>query len=200
MKHLGILLIALFSNIAHAFEVKQITDESVPFLYESRAQIPASIEKLASMVSAEYRNAQDEFSKLELLEKAKPVVNQKLKNAASTNNYMLRIGTNLGQYDFKNNFFPSGFSSSTFVPFDRGYGVTFVNAIKLERIPIPLEEAKKLSKQLQKSRHITAVIYITIQGAEEQKLTWRHQKALVTKIDKVEYITQNGHTIYTETL
>ena len=60
---------------------------------------------------------------------------------------------------------------------------------------MPLEEAKSLSKMLQKTRHISAVIYISITRAKEAKLSWNHHKALVAKILKVEYFNDEGNIL-----
>lgn len=195
MKIITFIALLIWQPLTYALDTERLTDEVIPFAYESRAEIPASNKNLARLVSIEYRRANDEFTKHELMQKIKPILKTKLDAAKSSENYILRVGSKLGKYDFERNVFPSGFSESTFIPFKNGYAVTFENGKKLEFIPLAFDKAKELSSVLQRSRRITAVIYVTITGVKEEKLNWKHNKALVTKINKVEYFTNKGKLI-----
>jgi len=173
-------------------------------VYESRAKLPASDEKLAEFLSADYRNARDEFTKQELLEKIKPVIKSTLTEAKSKGEYFLRVGTKLGQYDFDKKQFPSGFSSSTFIPFEIRFGmevsryaVMFDNIKEVENIPLPLDAAKSLSGKLQQSRAITAVVYCRINGTQEKQMNYRDFKVMMAHVTKVDFLTDDGALIST---
>jgi len=59
------------------------------------------------------------------------------------------------------------------------------------------EQAKNISKKLQNSKHISALIYFRITSVKEQKLSYKHNKALQTHITKIEYTTKKGDIIST---
>lgn len=200
MKNVFAMLLSLFFvqtiYAQDAQNTERLTDETVPFVYESRAKLPASDEKLAEFLSADYRNARVEFTKQELLEKIKPVIKSTLAEAKSKGEYILRVGTKLGQYDFNKKQFPSGFSSSTFIPFEirhdfgmalSRYAVIFDNIKDVENIPLPLDAAKSLSGKLQQSRAITAVVYCRIISTQEKQLNYSAAykviNAHITKVD-----------------
>jgi len=64
MKNIFVMLLSLIcAQTTYAQETERLTDDEVPFVYESRAKIPTSDDKLAGFLSAEYRNARDEFTK-----------------------------------------------------------------------------------------------------------------------------------------
>jgi hypothetical protein len=205
-KILFVMLSFLSTQAVCAQETDRLTDDLVPFVYESRTAIPTSDEKLAGYLSDEYLRAPDEFTKHDMLEKIKPVIKSKLDEAKSKKEYFLRVGTTLGQYDFDKKQFPSGLSSSTFIPFDNysyvldgHYAVVFDNAKEIENIPLSLDAAKSLSGKLQQSRDITAVIYCRVLSAQEKKLNYRNFKVINTHVTKVEFLAGDGELISTVT-
>lgn len=199
MKNVFVMLLSLiFAQTIYAQEMERLTDDEVPFVYESRAKIPASDEKLAEYLSTEYRNARDEFTKQELMEKIKPILKSKLTEAKTNVEYYLRIGIELGQYNFSSKTFPSGFSSGTFIPFKNSYAVMFDNVKDIENIPVSLDAAKSLSGKLQKNRNITAVVYCRIIGTKEEKIQWQGDyKVLKTHITKVDFLSDDDALIST---
>ena len=106
----------------------QATDENVSFLYESGAEILTSREKLASILSSDCRKARDEFSKHDLLEEIKPVINIPLEKSKNTRQIIIKLGGRLGDYDFSKKAFPTGVSEKTFIPYQNGYAITFTNS------------------------------------------------------------------------
>lgn len=86
-----------------------LQDESIPFLYESRAEISAPEHKLAAFVSIEYRNARDEFTRHDLFQKIKPVLDKRLQTAKQTKSVKIHVKTRLGEYDFTQHAFSTGF-------------------------------------------------------------------------------------------
>jgi len=180
-----------------AEDVEQITDSSVPFIYESRSKLPIQKEKLAELISMDYRRARDEFTRHDLFSGIKPVIEEKLESAKKTNNFLVRVNSRLGTYDFSHNVFPTGFSDTTFIPFENDYALDFSNGKVLEFLPMKLSEAKKLSSVLQESRNMTAVLYLSIKSAKEKKLRYYSKKTLTAKVDKVEFYTEKGEKIAT---
>lgn len=163
---------------------EQLTDENVPFVYESRAKLPASDETLAEFLSEDYRRARDEFTKHALMEKIAPVIKSNLADAKTKNLYFMRIRTELGQYDFKNNSFPSGFTPNTVIPFNGGkYKLRFESTQNIENVSVPLEQAKGLAEKLQRSRDATAIVFCTITGIKTEQDVFKNDiKILEAKV------------------
>jgi len=175
----------------------RITDDNIIFLYEARAEIPAPDDKLYRFISIEYRRSEDEFTRHELAQKIKPVLEKKLSEALKTKFITVIIGDRLEEYDFDKSAFPTGISSGTYVPFDNGYAVTFENADKLTYLKVPFEKAKLLSRQLQRNRRTQIIIKAQIIGAEEKRLRWNIDKVLKTKISQLTLKLSSGKTVGT---
>lgn len=182
-------------------DVETLSDELTPFVYESRAQIPTSDEKLAEMLSSDYRNAPDEFAKHDLMQRIQPILKTRLADAKKRNEYSIRINTQLGQYDFNSKSFPSGFSETTFIPFNGNkYGVMFDNVRAIQNIPVPLENARTLSSKLQGNRRVTAVVYCRITGTQEKKVYMLYDtKFLKASITKAVFLSDGDEPIATLT-
>lgn len=195
MKFILFVIVIIFSSTTFADEAEKLTNDNAGYIYESRTKLPISLEKLAAQEVADYRNARDEFSKHEMLEKIKPELVEKLKAAKDISDYQLKVGVIIGQYDFEKNRFPSGFVDTTFIPFIHDYAVTFSNIKNIEYIPIPLDIAKDLSSSLQKSRDITAIIDCKILGTKIETLGYLQKKVLITKVSKVYFYTDDGKLI-----
>ena len=138
-KILFVMLSFLSTQAVCAQETDRLTDDLVPFVYESRTAIPTSRRETCGYLSDEYLRAPDEFTKHDMLEKIKPVIKSKLEEAKNKKEYFLRVGAKLGQYDFDKKQFPSGVSSSTFIPFENypfvlegHYAVVFDNAKEIK--------------------------------------------------------------------
>lgn len=190
----GLIILSLLLSL-NAQTAEKLTNENIAFIYESRADLPTSNESLAKIVSIEYKNARDEFTQYELMEKIKPVLKTKLSEAKANNSYFLNVGSKLGEYDFKNNTFPTGFSEGTYIPFENGYVLSFNNIKDIENIKIPFATAKGLSKKLQKSRKITAIIYVKPSKALEEKVNWNHSKVLKADITSITVLADDGDEI-----
>jgi hypothetical protein len=193
------LAIILFPPIVFA-EDTILTDESVPFLYESRAEIKAPDTALAEYISTDYRSARDEFTKHDLFQQIKPILDKKLKEAKESKNVVLRIGARLGDYDFDKKAFSTGFGEATFIPFDNGYAVTFINGEQIEMLQVPMASAKSLSSSLQKSREAKFDVYGEIVGAKEESINYFTKKAIKVKITKLRVTLQSGMKVGEKTL
>ncbi len=198
MKKSLLISVFIFSiSSAFASDIERITDENIVFAYESRTKIPTDQTKLAKLISREYRRASDEFTKRRLMKDLKPVIKTRLEEAKSKNTYIVRVGSKLGEYDFKKKSFPSGLDAQTFIPFDNRYALQFSNAEYITDVPIPESEAEKLSSLLQRSRRITAVIYITLAESQEKELGYRSYKVLNSHISKVKFLDRDGDHLST---
>jgi hypothetical protein len=170
----------------------KVSDESAPILYEARAEIRIPDDKLAEYISADYRKARDEFTRNDLFQKIKPIIDSRLAEAKKTKTVLLLIGGRLADYDFDKNAFPTGFSASSFIPFKNDYAVTFTNGEKFEFLPVPFEFAKSLSSELSRNRRAKFIVYGEIVGAKEEKLRRRVKKVLQVRITKIEVSLRSG--------
>lgn len=180
-----ISILAVSQSLATTGDSVQLTDISVAFAYESRADIPTSTENLAKIISMEYRLAPDEFTARELFKKIEPVVVQKLDEAKKTKTWSVHIGDTLAQYDFKKEAFPTGLSKATFIPYDNYYAVRFSNAEKYEMLPVKVETARKLSEALQRGRACTMIVEGEILSTKEDKINRTTRKIADIKIKKL---------------
>ena len=94
----------------------RINDETIVFLYESRAEIPAPEHYVAGRMSVDYRRAEDEFTRHELMQKIKPVMEKRMREASNVTRVFLVVGSNVGDYDFDRNIGRCRRSGATVVP------------------------------------------------------------------------------------
>lgn len=62
------------------------------FPYEARAGIRALDQNLAEIVSVDYRNARDEFTRYDLVQQIAPVIERRIAEAADTNAVFMLVG------------------------------------------------------------------------------------------------------------
>lgn len=203
MKNLHVKLLFCFFLIGistNAFaEATKISDENIPFLYESRAEIMAPKQTLAEFLSSDYRNAKDEFTRHDLYKQVGPVLEKRLVDAKTVKEVVLHVGAKLGEYDFEQKTFPTGFGTTTFIPFSNKYAVTFSNSSDLQFIPVPFESAKSLSHELGQSRRAVFSIYGEIIGTKEEDLNYSHKKVLQVKVTKIEAQLKSGTLVGSKT-
>ena len=188
------MFLLLFATTVVAEETR-VDDKSIVLLYEARAEIRAPDHEIAKTLFVDYRNARDEFTRYELMEKIKPVIEKRLTTAGETTRVYLLIGAYLEDYDFGKNSFPTGFGESTFVPFDNQYAVTFVNGDELGFLPVQMESARALAGELRTNRSARFTIYGDIVGAKEQEINYRQYKTLELKAAKMEVILDSGRQV-----
>ena len=196
------LIVGLFLLISCSViyaEPERINDENAPFLYEINAEIPTPQETLAGFISQDYKNASDEFTARELFEKIKPVIEKRISEAKSINDWMILSRSRLPEYDFNKNGFPSDLSSETFVPFDNNYAVMFTNTADFQIIPVPIEEAKSFSGTLKQSRNVTMEVVGRPVRSIEKRLNYRDLKVIMLEIEKLTFKFENGTIIGTKT-
>ena len=183
--------IGIFVLPISAWAQTRITDSNIPFLYESRAAIRAPDHKLAALLSKDFRNAADEFTRHDLLEQIKPVIEDRLNQARQTTKVYLLIGDQLGNYDFDRSAFPTDMSENTYIRFDNGYRVQYDNADQFTFIPLPAEEARSLASALRRSRAVTFRMEGTIARATED---W-DRKVVYMRVDKIVLSMKNKRLI-----
>ena len=181
LRVLSLCVTVLLAPMVFAEDVT-LSSENVPYLYESRAKIPAPDYKLAEMVSVEYRGAQDEFTKRDLFKKIKPVLDERLAQGRATTEIVIHVNTTIGEYDFEKQAFPTGFNEGTYLPFDNSYAAVFANVQEVAFLAIPEDKARDFSGVLRQGRKGELVIKATILGVEEKSLDPWHSKALKLRV------------------
>jgi hypothetical protein len=175
-------------------DVVRLDASNIIFLYEAYADLPSTLERLAHAYSSDYREARDEFAKQQLLEKLKPVLTRKTKEAAELDSVMIRLRWSAPEYDFKRQGFTSGISSSSFVPFDVSgcaYAASYKGVKPFSFVPVPEAEASSFSKILSHSRDGYLEIFGTVVSAEEVE----GRKTVVLKLKKVSCFLSKGQKL-----
>ncbi len=165
-----------------------LADDNIPYLYESRSKIPAPDSKLAEIISVEYREARDEFTKRDLMKKIKHVLEEKFAQARATAEVVVRVNTNIGEYDFDKQAFPTGFTETTYIPFNNRYTAVFVNSEDLEFMPVPEEKARTWASVLGTNRQVTMVVKAKIVGTKEKQLDVFHDKVLTLQVTEFKLV------------
>jgi len=178
-----------------------VSKDNVVFLYEARADLRVGDEELAAKGFSEYANARDEFSQHDILQRVKPIIEKRLSEAAATKLVYVDVATNIGSYDFEQRVFPTGFSEGTFITFHRQtYAVDFANGGDIEYLAVPMESARSLSRELQRTRRCAAKIYGEIESASEKTLNYSVKKTLTVRVTKIELMSPSGALIGAKTL
>lgn len=185
-------LMFVLSSVVVAAQGIQITDENIPFLYESRAAVKAPEHKIASMISDDYRSAKDEFTRHDLMKQLRPVIVERLAEGKKTQAVIMLVNTKLGDYDFNKSVFPTGINGDTFLDHENGYAVKFTNADAASLLPVSVETARSLSGHLRDTRRAKLTIHGVITGAKEEKFNWALRKVLRVKITKIEIQHESG--------
>lgn len=162
----------------------EITEQSAPIIYETKADISTPPERIAGQISQDYRNLRDEFSKHEFLERLKPTIERRVAEAAKAGEFSAVVGTLLGEYDFSRKAFPTGSGPQSFIPFG-DYAVRFTNPEAAGFVPVPMEEAKKFATALKSSRRSTITYTGTLEKCAEETLNFGEYKVLYLKVSKI---------------
>lgn len=189
IKCMAFLLFGMLSWAQHV----EVNETNVTFLYESRAEIRPPDHTLAEIISTDYRSARDEFTRHDLLQEIKPVIEKRMAEGQQTKQVVLRIGGTLGDYDFDKNAFPTGFSDATYIPFGYLYAVNFTNASQIDFLPVEMSSARTLAGELRKSRRAVFSIYGDIDSVSEEELkSFVTSKVVKVKITKMQVALQSG--------
>ena len=98
---MGMLFVFMLLNTVVLGEEVRINQQTIVFLYEARVENRLTDEQLAEKISIDFRNATDEFTRHELMERIRPVIEKRITEAANTKDVYLLVGVQLGEYDFE---------------------------------------------------------------------------------------------------
>ena len=174
----------------------QITQQSVVLLYEARAEVRAPDHKLAEAISAEYRDSEDEFTRHELMQQIKPIIEKRLREAMETKNVFLLTRAYLGEYDFERRGFPTGLNMDIYwhmrhaAPHD--YIVKFKNIGNMLFLPVSVESARALAGDLREGRSVVLTLKGVVLGAREDTIRYRTTKILEVDATRLEVRLEFG--------
>jgi hypothetical protein len=183
-------------------EVVPITNSNVIFFYEAFADIPSPIETVAMAYSQEYREATNEFAKVEVLKKVDPVIRRKIDQAKESQEVLLRINWRVPPYDFARQGFATGLSTSSFVEFSAGnqaYAVTYKGMKPFTFLPITQAGAATFERELGQSREGHCEIVGHFVSAEEVGLDYAVRKTVYLKPVRISFYLRSGHLLGTLT-
>ena len=172
----------------------RITDENIPFIYESRAEAPDSDVELLERISSDYsRFMSDEFARRDLEEQLRPILDSRLLEARAINRVTVDFGSDLGAYDFERSAFPTYHNTSTYVRFGP-YSVRFSNAADLSFVPVAEDVARDLVSSMRDSRAISLSVTGTIVRVERSASTG---KTVYVRAEQVDVALRSGSAVGT---
>jgi Domain of unknown function (DUF4852) len=166
-------------------EASVIDDSRAPFVFEAKAEIPASPEELARYVSSSYRDSNDEFQQHSLLEKIKPVIERRIAEARATKLFVVKLGYTLPKYDFDRQGFSTPVNETSFIYFNNSaYIVKFTNWEEVDFIPFEESKARYLEPTLRGNRQATLRVYGTLQECREESVNGSDKKVIYLEATK----------------
>jgi hypothetical protein len=170
----------------------EITEQSAAIVYEAKADIPTPIERIAEVISEDYRALRDEFSKHEFLQTLKPSIERRIKQASEEEAFFVQVGVNLPEYDFNRSGFPTGSDAKSFIPYNGRYAVRFSNPDQAGLVAVPLEDAKRAANALKSSRRAVITYTGSLDKTAEETLNYQTFKVIYLKIDRITVALENG--------
>lgn len=189
---LAVFFLCAYSTPACCEGPEELNDLEVGFLYYKLSQLPIPWDHFANHY-AEYRDAKDEFQRLEVLERIKPVL-EKMKNKVySSNSFIVKIQGRLGEYDFQNNGFPTNILQGTFAPTIKArsnmkgpdFAIKFKNGQKFSYLKVDPQEARKKVIALRDSRDAVFEIEYEAKNAGEDTMNYRSYRVIDAHIKKL---------------
>jgi hypothetical protein len=160
--------------------------EQTACLYYALAILPVDYEKMAGIVSQEYRSTSDAFRKHELLEALKPRVDATIAGYRQNRYFRVSMRGSLNHYDFSTRSFPlsTGWAGEgSYLYFDNAeYTISFTNGTEFASLPMADEAAARaLEARVTKGDVFrTADIYAFAQAADTNA---NRVKCQIVKID-----------------
>ena len=174
-----------------------ITTDNIPFIYESRAEVPAPAELLFPLISQDYRRLRsggDEFALRDLADRLQPVLERRLLNARDVSRVTVKFGSVAGEYDFERSGFPTSFSELSYVPYaSRAYAIKFSNSADLSFVPVAESVARELSSSMRRDRGILIDVTGSILSAEETSVG----KTVLVRAEQVDIALKSGRKVGT---
>ena len=168
-----------------------INNESVPFMYETQTNDKTPHSVFAYAISEEFRNAKEEFTRYDLIQELQPVFKENLSKARKAKTVEVSLNGWLFEYDFEKSAFPIGIGSmgphqAPYVAFDQRYSVRLTNIKgRTTMLPVKLELARKLARDLEDSREIECIVTGRITGTELEGSIQHPQKIVNIEVDRI---------------
>ena len=181
-------------SVSTAVAQYEITTQNAPIVYETKAEIPTPRELIAAAMSSDFNRLEDEFSKNDFLQKLNPVIDKKIAEAKALKDFDVIVGQDLAPYNFEHSGFPTGVSDSTFIPLGN-YAVRFSNFQSCTFIKIPVDNAKRFSTALRRSR-VAKIAYMgSINKVTEENLNGYNQvKVIYLKVNQIQLSLPTGES------
>jgi hypothetical protein len=144
-----------------------IDRNNIVFIYEANSEQPMSDIEIIKLTSEEVMDAKNEFVKQDLILKNKPIVKSELLKFNNKHNFIARLSSSLGNYDFNDNGFKLKVNNAIYLPFHYSYRVNFENSDDFNFLQLEPSKAEKLIQKIQKSRNIIIEFHGTLTKAEE---------------------------------
>ncbi len=187
---LTLFFLCAFSTPARGEGSEELNDLEIGFLYYKLSQLPIPWDHFANHY-AEYRDAKDEFQRLEVLERIKPVLEKMRNKVYSSNRFVVKIRSRLGEYDFQNNGFPTNIGQGTFVPTMKlrsnmkgpDFAIRFLNGQEFSHLKVDPQEARKKVIALRDSREAIFEIEYEAKNAGEDVININYNSMNYRVID-----------------
>lgn len=175
--------------------VEITSGEQITFIYYGMAKMPVDYAKIAE-IYPDYRNANDEFKKQDILNALKPRIDQEIQKGKTTQYYKI-IWNNfrLDQYDFSAKAFPQSeiASGSTFGWNDSSYRIAFTNPDDFKLFKVEDEaKARVIADKRSKYQDMHLVAYGFVQEADliDKTVKLQIQKVVLTDKNGTELMSQ----------
>lgn len=167
--------------------------KQVMFAYLAVDTMPLNYEKVAELISQDYRNQSDEFKKRDLLTALKPAIDAEVAKAKKGGYYYMSIDDRLENYNFDNKSFPhTGFEEGGYRYFYdmANYKLKFSNSGQYRSIKVDDENlARDIESLRSKGGKLETVIYFYVNATE------LGSEYALAEITKVKIKDKSGRTL-----
>lgn len=185
------LLLVCANAVAHDAGTRvELDANNVHYVYESRAAVKAPIEKLAKLVSVDYRTG-DEFTRREMLPQLKLVIKEGIEHAKEISEVTVKIQTGFTRYNFDKGGFPTGISNGSAMSLAEGYVVVLENANGAAFISADVERAKGISRRKPLPKFLLIKVEGTMTRAVEKATNYTN-KNLYLRLTAIEVSLPDG--------
>lgn len=142
------------------------------YAYYAASAMPVDFEKVAAIISPQYRNEQDEFKKHDMLAALKPGILGEIDKAKQSQYYFMQIGNNraVNKYDFSNQTFGveelSDASTSRYFGDAYSYQLKFSNSKNFSSLKVADENTARTIESLRLQNGLRLVVYFFASDTE----------------------------------
>lgn len=189
--------LVLFATPVFSDNSMDLSDLEVGFLYYKVSKLPILWDHFANHY-VEYRDARDEFQRVDAMGKIKPILEDMQNKVLNTSSYVMKVGGYLDEYDFGNGGFPTGINNTTYIPVPvsrsnmKGpdFAILFINGEKYSILKLSKEEARKRIVFLRDSRRVVFEIEFTPKTAREERLGYYMHRVISAEIIKIKVFSE----------